>query len=437
MSTIALYAALTLALANALLGQSSERLQRVVNGVAWLGVVGGFLAMQFGEGGLAVATATASMAGIATLRCLTEDPDRRRRILTFGSIVPAMIAVVGIVCLRDATSAWSGQLLLYAAAWSAMSAGASSLLASAGVARAPLGPGVALASLGALGGIAVVGTGRSSLSNAEYGFPLRAGEEPLQWILGPVPGFEDGIRLAVAAPVPSILWAVGAIGAAVLVAGTLAYLGKARRVQLFAWAAAALGSLGVLGSLQTIAAGLSMPDSAPYADQVKRMLLARDVADRVQGTGEFTVGEQADLSVALADLAPEIFGFGIVILVAAVALFVSVRHRSDEPADNVDLAFSRDHAARGLAFLWVSWCVLLLVHNLFLGAPGMGAPGEWVYVGLLLAGTGLTLYGWRMESPVERHVTALASGLVLGGLLLVVAVAWRFGALPGLSIGVL
>lgn len=445
MSTVGLTIALVLAIANVVFGQGSERAQRLINGAAWLGVIAGFLALQFAEGSLALATATVSLAGLATVRCITEDPDRRRRILGFGSAIPAMIAVVGLICVRDAGGPWSGQMVLYSAAFAAAAAGASSLLASAAVARAPVGSAAALASLGALGGIALVGTGRSSLSEAFYGFPLRAGDEPLQWVMGPVPGFEDGIRLAVAVPVPWLLGAIGVLAAAALSAGVLAFWAQSsgtattsRRLQMAGWGISALGSLGILATLQNTASGLSMPEPDAYAAQVKRMLLARDVADRVPTTGEFTVGaDGANLSVSLSDLAPEIFGFGLVAIIGALAVFALLRHRDDESDTAIDLGFARDHALRGIAFLWISWGVLLVVHNVFLGAPGMGAPGEWVYLGVLLAGTGLVLFGWRMESIVERRVMALAAGLTVAGLLLVAGAAWRFGALPGLSIGAL
>lgn len=435
MSSVAGVVAVLVAIASMASAWQSERVTRVVNAFAWLLAVGGFAWLQFSTGPLelGVAVATASIAGTAALRCMTSDPSRRRRILWFGPTVPLALAVTSLVCVRDAMTPWPHQLVIYTAAWAAFTAGLASLTASSALGRRPLGPGLGVAAAGAVGGILVAGTGRSSLAEAFYGFPLSTPDGRLEWVLPPVPGFEDGLRLLAAAPLPTVFWMLVALAAVCAFGGFGVYLRQARKAVAAAWAAVALGAAGVLASIQPTIAGLAMPDEATYGEYVKRLLLSRNLADRVTNTG--TWSRTDEVFVAIGELAPEIFGLTFALGVAAFAI-VAVFRLPDDGEDETDLAFARDHAARGLAFLWLGWFLTMLIHESLFGSPGMGAPGEWILLGVLLSATGLVAATWSPGGAWGRRLAELVTGLALAAFWLAAGLALRFGALPGFSVGV-
>lgn len=405
---------------------------RAVNVAAWAFTVLGFVALQFFGADAGFVTATAAAAGLATLRCATVDASRRRRILGFGAAVPIAVAIVGIAGVGDVTSPWGEQVVLYTAAWAALVAGLSGLMAAAALARRPAGPGLGIAAAGAALAVVVAGTGRSSLGDAFYGFPLSTEEGPLRWVVPPTPGFEEGIRLAVAAPLPSVLWLLGAVAAAALVAGGLTWT-KFHKLRAACWAACGAAAAGLLGSLQPTVAGIAMPKETPYVEHVERLFLVKNIPGGATDTGAWSSG--AEVFVATAHLAPEIFAMVLVAVIALVAAYLAFRPGALSH-DALDPMFARDHAARGLGFTWIAWFVSAIVHDALYGSPGVGAPGEWALLGVLLGGTGLLLVSWHRENQLLRVLGELTAGLVVAALLIVAGFAWRFGALPAFSIGV-
>lgn len=412
----------------------SPRWSRLVNLGGWLALAGSFVFLFTSLDSLAAAAATAALAGLVTTRCLTTDAWRRRRILAASAIVPAAVAVAALISIREASTPWSGQLVIFTAAWGAMVAGATSLCAACAVGRRPLSAAVPIAALGVIGGVAIAATGRSSLPDAFYGFPLRTADEPLVWLLDPIPGMESGLRLGVAAPVDQFPIGLAAIAALLVLAAIALQVGRSR-IAAGAIGAGGLTAIGLAASIPSVVSGLSVPAAEAYADHVKRLILAAGANEGSGSTGHFN--STADVIVAMSDLAPEIFGLAILIP-ACIFAFIGA-WRSSQPTDEqivVDRAFARDHFARGVAFLWLSWFVMMIAHNGLLGTPALASPGEWVFIGFLLCSTGLMLATWRAESGLLGQLAELMPGAVLAAFFVVCGLAWRFGALPGMSLGV-
>lgn len=425
--------ALVFATAGLFAARRGEKPTQIVNALAWLALGGGFVSLQLSASApLAAAAGVAALAGCAHFRPIPNDATRRLRAASLAAVIPVSVAVVALVCIMDRSSEWGGRIVVYTAAWAALVAGLSNIAAAAGSTRNGLSISTALAGVGVAIGMAIAGTGRSSLPEAFYGFPLRAGDEPLQWILDPVPGFESGLRLAVAVPVDTFLYLVGAVGVFSLTAAVLLAIGK-RKAAGFAFGAVPLVSIAAFGSLSSIVAGLGTPSPDPYSDEVKRRLLSRG-QERVVDTGRFL--SDVDLTVQFADISPEFFGFVAAGLLGLIGLISALRD-VDEGDAAVDFAFARDYMLRGVAFLWMSWFILAVAHFGFLGAPGMASPAEWTFLAGVLASSGLLLAGWRHD---ENAVTAAAAkfgpGLALLLWFALAGLAWRFGGLPGLSLGI-
>ena len=408
------WVAIGFSVAALVVARSEVALQRL-NTLAWLTLGGGFAWLLFAE-----QTPLAAAVGVAAL----------------AAIVPVAVAAVALVCVRDATTQWPGQLVVYTAAWAALVAGMTNLVVAAGLVRRPLSISVPIAGVGVAAGIAIAGTGRSSLPEAFYGFPLRAGAEPLMWEVGPVPGFMSGIRLAVAAPVPSFWYVILGIGALFGLAGAAVALGK-RKPASTLLGVVAVSAVGALASLTSVVSRLSMPGEDAYADEVKRRLLARG-QERVIDTGTFSSGEE--ITVAMADLAPEIFGFVVAASLALVATIALLKDapKPDPEEELVSLGLGRDAFLRAVTFLWLAWFVTMTEHSNLIGAPGMGSPAEWAFVGTLLITTGLLFAGWKHRDDVlGQRLLQLGPGVAFALWCILAGLSWRFGALPGFSLGVL
>lgn len=404
----------------------------LVSSLAWIGLAVGLAVLQWADPGLAVAVGISALAGLTVVRG-TTDPLRRTRLLGFALVGPIAAAIGAAVCVRSATSPWGGQLVLFAVTWAGFVGATSAFTAAAGLGRRPLSSSVGLAIAGLSAGIYVAGTGRSSLPDAFYGFSLRAGEVPLYWVLSPVPGFESGMRLSVAVPVPMVGWALVAITAMGVVVAVAAMFGQGR------WASRLLGatllaSAGTLVGLPSIVGSLSMPASDAYADEVKRRLLARG-GERVVDAGGFL--STSDVTVAMADLGPEIVGLTFIAVLSVVAL-LAVRRDTGPMEPETDAALARDLSFMGLGFLWAAWFVMLVIHDDLIGSPGMGSPAEWVFTGTTLLSTGLVVATWRPGGSLAiQRLREATPGLVLALFFIGAGLAWRFATLPGLSLGVL
>ncbi len=400
-------------------------------GVSWVMLAAGFAFLMWGEPSIAAAAAIAAMAGYAAVPGSRDDA-QRLRLAAFAAVVPAVVAGLSIVCIPDVSPIWGPNMVLFAASWAALVAALSSFVAAMGTSRRSISASIGLTIGAAAGAVLVAGTGRSSLE-AFYGLTLRTGDAVLQWVLGPVPGFESGIRLSVAVAAPQIQWvliALGALGIAALIAAALRRESVARRTL----GAASILAIGMLAGLSSVVGSLQMPSSDPYEAEIKRRLLARG-GERVADVGAFNAN--GDITVAMADLAPEIVGLVFIALLALVAVLVT-RRDGDAVEPDFDRATSRACLVRGTAFLWGTWFLLLIIHNGLLGSPGMGSPGEWVFTGTCIATSGLVFVAW--ESPTTRFgevLHDLIPGLVVTMLLIATALAVRFGALPGLSLGIL
>ncbi len=417
--------------------RSTLREWRIVNAVSWLGAVGGFAYLQFDAGttaSLSVAVSTAALVALAVLRPSGRAPEARRVGLGFGVLVPAMLAMVCLTGILDAASSWPRQIVVFTASWAATCAGLAVLMSAAGRARGPVGPGIGLAAAGAAGAALIAGTGRSSLPEAFYGFPLSTVDGPLQWILPPVPGFETGLRLAVAAPVPNGFFALATIaGLGVLTAAAL-WSRRSSRLSIAGLFALAGAAGAFLMSIGPTSSGLARPDATPYSEYVKQLLLNRNVGDRVQILGDWSSADEIFVSLAL--MAPEIFALGFCSLVGIVGALSCWQARDlDHPVD--DRWSARDDAARGVALLWLGWLVALLVHEALLGSPGLGAPGEWAHVGVLVTGTGLLGIGWAPRNRLTELVGEVSAGVIVALVFLAAGFAFRFGALFGFSVGIM
>lgn len=406
-----------------------ERGASWINTAGWLLLAGGFAFLMWSDSTLGAALSVAAIAGFAALPSAAED--QRKRVAQFGAIVPTALALCAVICVRDVSSIWGGNIVLFAAAWAALAAALSSFVAAMGTAKRPLSGSVALTIAGAAIATLIAGSGRSSLPEAFYGFSLRTGDEPLQWILGPVPGFESGIRLSVAVPVPALEAGLISLAVIALVGAAGAVLQR-RKLASVPMMLCGLGGLGAVVGLQPLVSSLTMPAADMYANEVKRRLLARG-GEQVTSTGGFT--SSGDITVAMADVAPEIFGLAMIAFLGIWGFFAIRSHPEDAPV--LDRKLGRDLVARGVAFLWVGWFVLLIIHNELLGAPGMGSPGEWVFTGVCITSTGAALMAWSPPSTRLGEVfDELTPGLLATGLLICTGLAWRFGALPGLSLGI-
>lgn len=402
----------------------------LVSAMAWVLFAAGLAALTWLETPLSVALGVAALAPFAAVP-VSGESHYRLRATAFGAVAPVAAAIGAIVCMLDATTLWGGKLVLFAATWAALLAAIAAFAAAAGVIRRPVSLSVPVALVGTIAAVVIAGTGRSSLPNAFYGFSLRSDSELLQWVLSPVPGFESGARLLVAAPAPQVETALYALLGVALVATVVV------RLQKWVWAkrlfgAVVLGAGALLAALPSIVAGLRLPSADPYADEVKRRLLAQRGGEQLLDLGKFS-GE-GNISVATMDIAPEIVGLAFAGLLALVA-FVALHRDGDAVTDDHD--GSRGLMAHGVALLWASWFLLLVIHNGFLGAPGIGSPGEWAFTGVCLAATGMVVATWeRDESKIWSTIRELTPGVVLAMLMVVIGLSWRFGAIVGLSLGV-
>lgn len=399
--------------------------------VGWVLLALGLALVQWGDPGLATGVGVAALAGLVVIRG-PVDAARRARVLSFSLVAPIAVGLGALVCVRDATSPWGGQLVLFVATWAAFVAAAAAFTAAAGIVRRPLSSSVGLAIAGIATGILLAGTGRSSLPDAFYGFALRAGEQPLYWTLNPVPGFESGMRLAVAVDVPAFGWFLGAIAVAGGVLALVTMTGR-RTGATPILGGVTLGALGALIGLPAIVGSLTMPASDLYADEVKRRLLARG-GERVVDAGAFS--STNDVTVAMADLGPEIVGLTFIAVLAFVSL-LWVRRDPDGGVPEVEHAFARDLTFVGLAFLWAAWFAMLVIHDDLIGSPGMGSPAEWVFTGTTILSTGLVALTWRPGgTTAATRLREATPGVLLALLFIAAGLAWRFGTLPGLSLGV-
>lgn len=399
---------------------------------AWLLLAGGFAFLQWSEASLSAAAGIAALAGFAALPASSADPTRRIRIAAFGATVPVTVAIATLVCVRDATPVWGTSFVLFAASWAALIAALSCGVAAIGVTKRPASMSIPAAL--ALTAVAVwlAGSGRSSLPDAYYGFGLRTGEQPLQWVLGPAPGFDTGIRLAVAVEVPE----VQAVLLALVLLGVLAAIAihlDRRRAASTLLGLGGIAAAALLATLSSIVASLSMPGPQPYIDEVRRRLLARG-GERVADTGAFTAN--SDISVAMADLAPEIIGLTLIVCLGIGGAIALRRDDGDDEHHQIDRLFGRDLLVRSVAFLWVTWFVLVIIHHGLIGAPGMGSPSEWVFTGVCLLATAMLFMRWSPPtSRLGEALEDLTPGLIVAMILLAAALSWRFGTLPGLSLG--
>ena len=411
-------------------GARSQRLAANLGAACWVLLAGGFAFVLWGDADLAAGVAVAAVAAYAFTLVPTESTSTRLRSAALGASVGATAAITALVCIRDAEPASVGQLVMFVAGWAALIGAAGAFAAAAGHGTCRLMPSVGLGITGASASILIAGTGRSSLQDAFYGMSLRTGEELIRWSIPAVPGAEDGITLNVAVAAPAMQSALTAFALAGLVISGLAIFGKRKALQ-GALAASAVGALGLLAALPSMVASLPLPDSNPYSEEVKRRLLAAG-GHRVDNTGAFN--GLSDVTVAMADLAPEILGLTLITMLSVVA-FVAVWR--GETSRTPDVELQRVHLATGAILLWIAWVLHLVIHYNLMGAPGMGSPAEWVFTGLCLAASGIALVARDLpQTQVGNAVADLLGGVLLASLLLVAGLSWRFGALPGMSIGI-
>lgn len=404
--------------------------------LGWLGVIGGCLAIYLGE--LSQPAAWLGVACLAGPAVALVGREARRAHSGSLAVVASVAAALIFGSLMDAESTrMTGHALMLTACWAAM-IGSLALATSAAV--VPLkhgwGPSVGLcAAAGPLGAL-IVGSSRNSVSEFGYFAALQYDGVRVHWVLPAVREFENGLRLIVSLAFPDwVVWACVAAAVSGVVATLALRSSRTRMIGSVGLALSVLCGLVVLFAIATVTAS-QVPDPTAYEDFARSAVLAAKGSESVVAMGGFE--PEAVSGVARGSMSAD-FGLLVYSIVVVLVGFLLARRSEAEIEDSTvreRRLEMRDLMVRSVCLGWLSWFMVLVLNEVFLGTAGFGTSGEWVHLGLLTTATGLVFFGWRGRDRLEQAVSDLSPGLFAFGWILFFATAFAFGAVPGFSLSI-
>jgi hypothetical protein len=386
--------------------------------VAWLAVVGAFVALQ--QGLWSSASAIVLSVGFASMAAFPIVPNaaiRKRAVWALPVILCPLVFLGGDLPLVDGHF-----VLLVVAALAATLAGLSLVLGAAFL-RSPRGLMPIIAST--VGGVALLGFKRSPLATG-FQLPLVGPDGPVYWELASAEGFPEGLRLLATTTSPSFVGYLAVFGGLLLLVIVLILLtrdpAKLKKIEPFT--KVVLIVFATMSFFQPRASEL--PDAQPYSDFTRLALQTRQIDPIMAESAHFlqTGGLKVDIMAMSLDLFLLFFG-------VALLGFAGWQIRKDHP---VCATASRDLFARGVAFLWLGWFLTMLFQASLMGSLGLHSPGEWIHLGLVTLSTALLLLGWRHSTQVGSHFAAWSPGILVAAWVLFAAVAWSYRAILGFSV---
>lgn len=409
-----------------------KRSSLFVTVLGWLIFVGGCIAiyfdgLTFAGGWLAVAGTAGFGVGLAT----THEGTKKRLMAAVG-VTMASVASALIFLDPSAASVTGTHALLVTAVWASVIASVTGALTAALIPSSGRTTGVSVGLAAGAGflGAALVGSSRTSVGELGYYIGLEGPEGPLFWTLPGMERMPEGLRLSATVALPSwVFWACIAGALALVVAAILYRLKDLSKVFVSVAAVAAVTSgvliAGITGSNTT-----KLPEATPYEDYARSALLARQAPEEFLAEGGFSQDQVA--GVWEAPLGADV---GFLVFAALAALLVVFFHlRRDEFDHDFSGLARRDLLVRSLGLGWLAWFITLLLKSVYLGAAGVGAPGEWFLLGHLLTATGLLFIAWRADNRFSAALSEVLAGLIVFGWIGWVALSLAFGSIPGLGL---
>ena len=400
----------------ALIVSRVEKASQVASVAAWVGLVGMFVALQQGlVSSQAFLIATVCLCACAAFPVTHNDAIRK--VAVWG--LPVVLAPLAFFA-TDSATADGHFVVLVVAALGATMAGVASFAASN---LAAGGRGLALAAAASFGGAAALGLTRNPVMKG-FSVPLTGTDGPVLWELSSLERLPEGVRLLGTVAAPE--WLVYLAAAAATLGVIAAVLKTLDHTIPAMMAAAAAGLSGIAGMWSMWSFSVTkLPDTVAYIDYTRLILQSRQIDPVVAENAAFINGAGVHVDSAALSVDFALWGLGVLLLVA-----FALRCRSEL----ISLPAARDLAVRGVAFVWLGWFLTVLFHGSFAGSLGFHAPGEWMHLGAVLMGTAVTLLGWRFKTRGGAIVLAWSGGLAVAVFVLVAAVAWAFGAVPGFSV---
>ncbi|MBA2661491.1 MAG: hypothetical protein H0U74_04305 [Bradymonadaceae bacterium] len=414
----------------------NQPVARAIVVVARLGVVAGLAMLFFGLANDAMAAlSTVAMAAVTVVPGSIHRQSLRGA--AFMSAAPLCLAMVGVAWAMSTLNLASAPVewVYFALQWTAVMAALASSITAASIVDTDHkasggGPTLSLAIVitALLGGVALIANLRANVAGAPFSLALSSDAGPVYWT---VAGSRIGEQVRLLATVP-VGWAniVLAALAAVALAGAGASLGSRRpnpRRAAMVWAACGVGIMATLVTIAQTASRAVLPQTQAYQDLARQLYRAKGLPDEIAARAAFVV--EGPVAVRWIDLLPEILGLGLAgaLCLIAAARFALTPARPAPPA-LVSAFYARDLSLRAVAFGWSAWFLAMLVHWRGYGTMGIASPGEWISLGILLACSGLLMFGWRPSgNRVESFFGTTASGLIAALFVFGVALSYVFG----------